>query len=229
MRGAWRSTTAALTVVLLVLAGCAAGGTPAATSPTAPAIGNPPPAAERATPLSQAATNNRSSAPLPATTAAAEAEGRDYPQSHPPQEPDGAFQRAAGTAARDCVEVEPLLASDADSTLPASDQRGSAGHGIRSGEFVAGPFGGYKQNWARDPRDGKLWWVPLHRDAMPGLTVRAVLLDDPAIGRAFTLTPAAGADGPFYPSGVVLPAPGRWLLLATAGPNWGCFVMTLRS
>jgi hypothetical protein len=123
--------------------------------------------------------------------------------------------------------VERLLAPDDDSTLPASDRRGSAGHGIRSGEFVAGPFGAFGRDWARDPRDGKLWWVPLHREPMPGLTVRAVLLDDPAIDRTFTLTPAAGADGPFYPSGVVLPVPGRWMLLATAGPDWGCFVITI--
>lgn len=227
MQGAWRSTTAALTVVLLVLAGCGRGRDTGGDITGRRGDRRPSLAMDRAAPAPQPAGTSSRLATLPATTAAAEAEGRGHPRSRPPHEPDGAFQRAAGTAARACVEVEPLLAPDDDSTLPASDQRGSAGHGIRSGEFVAGPFGGYKQNWARDPRDGKLWWVPLHREAMPGLTVRAILLDDPAIRRTFTLTPAAGADGPFYPSGVVLPEPGRWMLLATAGPDWGCFVMTI--
>jgi hypothetical protein len=201
---------------------------------TVTATGNPPLAADRTAPVPQPTASAPSAAPTPdaaaapATIAAAEAEGHTHPRSSPPQEPGIAFQQAAGTAARACVEVERLLAPDDDSAIPASDQRGRAGRGIRSGEFVAGPFGAYKKDWARDPRNGKLWWVPFHTATMPGLTVRAVLLDDPAPNRTFTLTPAVGAGGPFYPSGVVLPAPGRWMLIATAGPDWGCFIVTLR-
>ena len=35
------------------------------------------------------------------------------------------------------------------------------------------------------------------------------------------------ASGPFYISDFVLPHAGRWRLIATAGPDWGCFDLTL--
>ena len=31
----------------------------------------------------------------------------------------------------------------------------------------------------------------------------------------------------FYPSGLELRSGGRWMLVATMGPNWGCFVIEL--
>ena len=31
----------------------------------------------------------------------------------------------------------------------------------------------------------------------------------------------------FFPSLVALPRGGTWLLIATGGPNWGCFILTL--
>ena len=40
---------------------------------------------------------------------------------------------------------------------------------------------------------------------------------------------AAGGGDVFYPSGVPIPVPGTWELVATAGPNRGCFIVTFRA
>jgi hypothetical protein len=31
----------------------------------------------------------------------------------------------------------------------------------------------------------------------------------------------------FFPTGTIIPDWGRWLLVATSGANWGCFIVTL--
>jgi hypothetical protein len=46
-------------------------------------------------------------------------------------------------------------------------------------------------------------------------------------GWAIGGSPREGAFGPiFYASGIVFPSPGRWLLIATSGHDWGCFIVT---
>jgi hypothetical protein len=131
-----------------------------------------------------------------------------YPHAPPPARPGPLFQATQpGLMERNCAPV--------------------GEHAIlRSGEFVAGDFRAYRAGWRPNlPADqGKLWWAPLHTDAMPGLTLYATSLDDPAVSQVYRFTtPAANANGPFYPSAVPLPQPGRWRLVATAGPDWGCF------
>lgn len=69
--------------------------------------------------------------------------------------------------------------------------------------------------------------MPLHTTPMPGLTIRAILLDDPSVNRVYKAFPASDASGLFYPSAVRLPQPGRWMLIATAGPDRGCFTLTI--
>ena len=105
---------------------------------------------------------------------------------------------------------------------------------VRSGDFVAGNFAAYSGIWARG--SGKLYWIP-HRLAWPDsstpLRVAAVPLDPGSGPRVFEKRTSARTVGVipevhFFPSGFRLPGKGTWMLVATAGPHWGCFIFTLR-
>jgi hypothetical protein len=74
---------------------------------------------------------------------------------------------------------------------------------------------------------GKLTWWPAYAHAGDTLTVRVIS----ATGRSDTTLfrfggPVRnyGTGNMMYPSAVRPPPPGAWLFLATAGPNWGCFL-----
>jgi hypothetical protein len=104
---------------------------------------------------------------------------------------------------------------------------------VRSGGFLAGPFGideqlfgsFYQQSHAHT--EVKIYWVPLHVDHMSVLTVRATLLPGRTVARTARLTSVATAGHTvFYPSAIPIPVPGTWELVATAGPNRGCFIVT---
>jgi hypothetical protein len=167
---------------------------------------------------------------LPQSIEEAEAEARTHPQAAPPSNPATPFKAAPGTAERACVDTGRYYtpAGDLSALDPPPATGASTGSGLRSGEFVAGSFATYIEEWRRDPGFGKLWWFPLHTREMPGLTIRAILLDDPDVTRVYSAPyPAFNSTGTFYPSSVVLPVVGRWMLIATAGPDWGCFVLQL--
>jgi hypothetical protein len=102
---------------------------------------------------------------------------------------------------------------------------------VRSGGILAGPFGideagfaaSYQQSHQRT--EVKIYWVPLHVDHMSELTVHATLLPSRTIARTARLTAVATAGHiVFYPSAIPIPVPGTWELVATAGPDRGCFV-----
>jgi hypothetical protein len=109
----------------------------------------------------------------------------------------------------------------------------------QSGEFTIG--GNLAGSVAmRAGRPGKVWWAPLHYAAdMPPLVVRGRSLTTPSDTLIFTtakiawpVTPGGPRVPPaqrkyFFPSGITIPGPGRWLLIATSGPNWGCFILTV--
>ena len=83
----------------------------------------------------------------------------------------------------------------------------------------------YQQNGRRTVV--KIYWIPLHVDHMPELTVHATLL--PARTTTRTVRQGQTAANPgvvFYPSGIPIPAPGTWELVAKAGRNKGCFIAT---
>jgi len=120
------------------------------------------------------------------------------------------------------------------------DTAGSDAPGVRSGEIVAGNFGMYATLWKQGV--SKIWWQPqflpdLDARGWPGpmtLRVSADRLD--AIAPSVSAVPSysnwargivPSGDGPFFfPSGVMLPDPGKWLLVARGGMNWGCFVLS---
>lgn len=106
---------------------------------------------------------------------------------------------------------------------------------VRSGGFVAGNFGANAQDFAsfyqqsRKHTAVKIYWVPLHVDHMRELTVQATLLPSRTVVRT-TRHDLVGAGGGavFYSSGIPIPVPGTWELVATAGSNKGCFIATFR-
>lgn len=109
-----------------------------------------------------------------------------------------------------------------------------SGNTAASGEFVAGGFASYPARWRRGAP--KLWWAPaaIPQGATSGTTyplrVAAVRLGpNPA---AFVLhrehLAATIPDGLlFFPSEVTLASGGRWMLVVSAGGNWGCFLHQL--
>jgi hypothetical protein len=130
-----------------------------------------------------------------------------------------AFRRVPGSSSDRCVRVDHY-------------------RDVRSGGFLAGPFGVGEQLFAQFYRqygqrsEVKVYWVPLEVDHMSALTVHATLLAARSVSRIVELTQvataqlAAGSDIVFYPSAVPIPLPGTWELTASAGPNKGCFIVT---
>lgn len=111
--------------------------------------------------------------------------------------------------------------------------RATGVNALRSGEFIAGPMLFYPYMWnAENPRmSSKMYWQPLHPGEMPPLAVTVESLD-PAQPGVFTYRfahPAYSVPGsfPFYPSATVIPHRGPWRLTAEAGPNRGCFELTI--
>lgn len=102
---------------------------------------------------------------------------------------------------------------------------------VRSGGFLAGPFGVDEQGFTADYQQGvrplgvKIYWLPLHVDHMSMLTVQATPAGGPTLTRTYTLV---GAEGRFvfYSTGVPIREPGTWKLLASAGQNKGCFIVS---
>jgi hypothetical protein len=145
----------------------------------------------------------------------AEERGRRHPQAVT-NNADRYHNAYTGTHERRCVNA------DADSK--------------RSGDFIAGPLLLYNDVWRQG--SGKLWWHPNEMPSeAPMLTVHATRLDESAEARVFDSATIAWGSGPnasattspkFYPTGIRLPTVGRWMMVATAGNNWGCFVLTVR-
>jgi len=153
---------------------------------------------------------------MPATIAEAEAEGARQPRATPNNLMESApGVTIVGTTERRCVPADRDV--------------------VRSGDFIAGPFAWYNDAWHQGT--GKMWCQPSEMPPeAPTLIVRATRLDAPAEGRVFETSDVAQPSGPgdsawtrirFYPTGIRLLTVGRWLLVATAGNNWGCVVVTV--
>jgi hypothetical protein len=161
------------------------------------------------------------------SSADVEREAQSYPQAPPPKELPANFeQEHPGSSERECVYVNPLL-----------DEVGRDG-AIRSGQIVAGPFGHFVRGW--NPYiENKLWIAPLHTGGMPGATIQRVPLDGQRgmsavryeqvawTAEAASQESAEARSTRFYPGGLKLPEAGRWRLVVTSGPDWGCFELTL--
>ena len=141
----------------------------------------------------------------------AEDEGEDHPTSPPPERMAPVFERTVGgDTGRACVEM--------------------SGRGpTRSGEFVSEVFYLYEEagEWGV-----KMPWAPLHLQEeifangnARGVVVRAASRDKPSRIRTRRFTAVSGFEelGSAYASYVRLPGEGPWRMVASSGPDWGCF------
>jgi hypothetical protein len=81
----------------------------------------------------------------------------------------------------------------------------------------------------------KVLWIPLHGSPLskPPLVIRAARIESPADSvrlRVEGLARGGSYAAPLYgyPSEVLFPIAGRWLVVATAGGDWGCFVLDVK-
>ncbi len=130
-----------------------------------------------------------------------------------PQQAGFDGQADSGTRDRKCVEV-------------------GDGDVVQSGDIVAGSFKFFGNHWQLNGAR-KLWWAPRYLPAGQArsvLLVQSTSLDRPAgvstYRRDAMVRDAKGMY--FYNTDFGLAAAGRWLIVATSGPNWGCFVVAAR-
>jgi hypothetical protein len=155
----------------------------------------------------------------PRTVEAAEADGAKYPQATAVGDAAAldraaAWDRenagAAGTSERRCVDVEK-----------------SAAVSVRSGEFVAGNFAQYIVMAGSGKR--KVWWAPRRNSStMPPLQLRATKVGAPDVSVDWTLPSVVrgvGSSSYFFNTLIVFPENGKWLVVASSGDNWGCFIV----
>jgi hypothetical protein len=145
---------------------------------------------------------------LPASIEAAEAEGAKHPRADSPWYRIPAFRNSTtpGTAARKCVSAD-------------------SGRDMRSGEIVAGDF----QIVAT--RGVKSYWKALHHPFGGGepMTIRATRLDSVAESTRAEYRMTGGYPwDKFHQAAPRMATRGRWMLVATKGPDWGCFILTRR-
>jgi hypothetical protein len=156
--------------------------------------------------------------PVRQTVADAEAEGAVYPHG-PAREHAPISFSGHGPAQRTCT-IGPT-------TLSASSP-----WEIRSGDFViGGQIGGGRPPSVRV--SSKIWWSPYHNPAEVGTTllVRGARLgvrgDTIRFEQPRYAWPAGGLKtDSFFPSSIIIPHAGKWLLIATAGYDWGCFILS---
>lgn len=153
--------------------------------------------------LAQTPQSAQDAAVPPRTIEAAEAEGAAHPARSGIEQ--SMYADAFGPSDRKCVAAEGHVTA-------------------RSGDFVAGPFEAYIVMGRGRLR--KVWWAPRQGTVMPPLLLRGTKLDGPNVTVAWSFpSVAVSTDGAFYNTTFELPQPGKWLVVVTAGSNWGCFVL----
>ncbi len=161
---------------------------------------------------------------IPATVREAEAQGAAFAHAAPQvvQQPYFSDSRFGGTAERRCVVAASYVAY-------TSAPNGS----LRSGDFIVrGGFTDASWGGFHAVKEHKVIWLPLHGSSLqkPPLVVRAARIDNPADSIRFRVEGLAYSPGPSgrlygYPSDVSFPSAGQWVIVATAGNDWGCFVL----
>ncbi len=159
---------------------------------------------------------------IPATVREAEAEGAELAHNTPAVAGQRYFTDPfGGTAERRCVVA---AAYHAYTSAPNGSLR--SGDFIVRGGFLDASWGGFQA-----VEEHKVLWLPLHGSAsrIP-LVVRAARVGNATDTLRFRVEGLAYSPGPDgrlygYPSLVSFPSAGQWVVVATAGNDWGCFVV----
>jgi hypothetical protein len=134
----------------------------------------------------------------------AEAEGAAFPRMKDDDTP------------RLCMIVRP------DQIVFPTTKGNPAAYVLRSGDFtsVSISFG-----WDRAYEIAKLPMRPSYPDSIgSGLRVRVTRIDPPG-DTLVTDVPSLDDKRIFFPTFVTFPTPGKWIIVAWAGVNWGCYVI----
>jgi len=140
--------------------------------------------------------------------AAAEAEGAKHPRVKSPDP----YPRKCNVIQRDQI------------VFPAGKATNPY---IWSGDFDAASI---SFGWDKTYEQAKMPLRVLYPDAIGnGLRIRLIRLDPPGEAPPFVLDTfnawTIDRHEPFFASWPVFPTPGTWMLIMTAGSNWGCFVL----
>ena len=126
---------------------------------------------------------------------------------------------------------EPATPGNAERKCVAASGMGP----IRSGQFA---IGGLLSERGKTG-ELKIWWAPMHHAASMSLVVRGRMVGSPGATTEFLSSnvawpvPRSGQTVPvaerqyFFPSGVYFSSPGTWILVATQGSDWGCFILNV--
>jgi hypothetical protein len=155
---------------------------------------------------------------IPSSPQGAEAEGVTFPHgASPPRIAPSFAARFRGTAERRCVTPYSNVGVDSSSHSDGP---------LRSGEFIV-RYGGLFVN-----QPTKMLWMPLHNpsDYSGTLLIRAVRPDHPDDSLRVSVSDWGWSGSHVnsgYVSSVAFPSPGTWLVIATAGPDWGCYLLSV--
>lgn len=179
--------------------------------------------------------------------ARAEAEGAMFPR-RPAPEARASFSPSVAQSVESDAKPIARAGSDDRRCVAVARAPTRSGEFVVSGDFVAHDgteMGGLPSAWRSEggvsaKRPLRIWWSPAHNAAdMPPLLIRARalakdgdtlrILDSAIVHPPNPGPPPRTPKGPFeFLSGIEFPTSGRWILIATSGANWGCFVFDVR-
>ena len=152
------------------------------------------------------------------------------PQNSFAAEAEGAlFARDSGVAPARWVAHPSRGTAERRCTAPSTGSDSAPVGALRSGEFSVRTRYTVSNGFHVNERN-KALWLPLHPRTTPAtpLLIRAVRLGHTADSLRQTVARLAHSPTELgYPSSVSFPSPGEWLVVATAGADWGCFVFTV--
>jgi hypothetical protein len=159
---------------------------------------------------------------IPSTIREAETQGADIAHEGP-QVAEQSYVHDSpfgGTADRRCV--------------PTAEQNWAGS--LRSGDFIVRGRLNDDASGFQAGKEHKVLWIPVHGSASwtPPLVVRAARVGNPADSVHFNIEHLVhGGGGPTplygYQSLVSFPSAGQWVVVATAGNDWGCFLFDVAS
>jgi hypothetical protein len=140
--------------------------------------------------------------------AAAEAAGALFPRA----------LSSADSPPRKCTIVRP------DQIVFPSTRGEPSSVNLVSGDFFAASI---SFGWGQTYEQAKMPLTPRHPDAIGnGLKMQVVRIDQSGEVRQLHVPDLVGGGGSkFFPTWPQFASPGRWMIVVTAGVNWGCFVL----